>query len=31
MENKKKRTTIKIGGNIIDNPMELAHFGILQD
>jgi acetylglutamate kinase len=26
MENKKPITIIKIGGNIIDNPMELAHF-----
>ncbi|MBB1194742.1 acetylglutamate kinase [Flavobacterium sp. SOK18b] len=26
MENKKPITIIKIGGNVIDNPMELAHF-----
>ncbi|CAH0335650.1 Acetylglutamate kinase [Flavobacterium sp. CECT 9288] len=26
MENKKPITLVKIGGNIIDNPMELAHF-----
>ena len=26
MENKKPITILKIGGNIIDNPMELAHF-----
>ena len=26
MENKKPITLVKIGGNIIDNPMELAPF-----